>query len=338
MTDSNPCIIEEGIVLTDVQKNSIMEGVQWVREWYLKRHEAGMFLDGADIGENVHEYDTAMKKLDNLCIIATNDMYGTLEKLIMDGKLHLKDEVIAKFDGDEEKAIGAMFLVTQRKKNDSRYAQTAGLHPNYIREDVLLLNVPLLEKEAENEDAPSLSSSVVHEVTHSLDLQLSEAMTDAILSSGALLEGVVPDEYLDNPAEVYARVKEFCKNLKLDPTKEVTTEDVQKMRKECEERRKKYEKEGGKGPKNWDHHLFDRYTDEKLTDLINYTAINDSLQFDNYGSFRNAAKVDLALGLHKISQANKNVTVAVIGKKSGTKAEITNGVKAHMIRKDQEHS
>ena len=109
MTNKNEStIIEAGVTLTDAQKKSINEGVEWVRNWYQKRHEAGLFLDGADIGADVEEYKTAMENLDKLQIVATKDMYGTLEKMILEGKLHLKDEVIAQFDGDEKQAIAGM--------------------------------------------------------------------------------------------------------------------------------------------------------------------------------------------------------------------------------------
>lgn len=337
MTDKNEnTIIEADVTLTDAQKKSINEGVEWVRNWYQKRHEAGLFLDGADIGADVEEYKTAMENLDRLQIVATKDMYGTLEKMILEGKLHLKDEVIAQFDGDEKQAIAGMLLVNEKKKNDPRYAKAAGLSFSYVKEKVLLLNVPLIDKEAQNVYAPSLSSAVAHEVTHTLGLQINEMMTAQLLENGALREGIEPDAYLDNPKEVYARVKELCKSLKLDPTKEVTEDDVRKMREACEKRRAEYEKNGGAVPKDLDNHLFDRYTDEKVMELINYTAFNDNSIIDDYSSFKSAAKADLALSQHKIAAAEKAADKGVAKEETVIKKEKTDDRLIQAMRDDRD--
>jgi len=340
MSGDNDKIIEAGVKLTDTQRQSITEGVQWVKDWYEKRHEVGMFLDGADVGIDVQEYQTAMQNLDNLNIVATNDIFGSIEKMIKEGKLHLKDEVVAQFGGDESKAIEALLIVNQQKKENPSYAKAAGLHLNYVKEPVLFLNVDLLEKESQNVYAPSLSSTVAHEVTHTLGLQLNEMMTEEILNSGALRAGVKPDTYLDNPKEVYARVKEFCKSMNIDPTKEIKIEDIQRIRDECEKKRADYEKNGGSVPKDLDHHLFDRYTDDKLVDLINCTAMNEQFRTDTYDSFRSTAKADLAFSQHKISKAEKDVA-NVYGKEQAKGMEnktLSDDVVQQVMRDSRQYS
>lgn len=336
MTDKNEStIIEAGVTLTDAQKQSISDGVDWVKNWYQKRHKAGMFLDGADIGADVEEYKTAMENLGNLQIVATKDMYGTLEKMILEGKIHLKDEVIAQFGGDEKQAIAAMLLVNEKKKNDPRYEKAAGLSFSYVKEKVLFLNVPLIDKEAQNVYAPSLSSAVAHEVTHTLGLQINEMMTAQLLENGGLREGVAPHAYLDNPKEVYARIKELCKNFDIDPTKEITLDEVKKIREECEKKRTDYEKNGGNAPKKLDNHLFDRYTDDKIVELINYTALNDAIFFDDYKAFRSAAKADLALSRHKISAAEKAANKGVAKEENVAQKEKTDDRLMQAMRDDR---
>lgn len=102
---------------------------------------------------------------------------------------------------------------------------------------------------------------IVHERTHAVPSEGPRKVIDNILTPSfkgtPYLDGVERDDYYDNSWEVYSRLMEFRHNNNLDPNKEVTLEDIKKMRKNKDIK---------------DYGILNRYNDETLYRLFNNVA------------------------------------------------------------------
>ncbi len=249
--------------LTDEQRAEIKEGVLWVKDWLEKRQEGGSFLDFDALGFDINkasEYREAMSRIKDLKVIVTDDLFKSVEDALNSGQFHLKEEVIREF-GSKEDALLAFAFVNEGKKRDSTSTDMlARSVSSYIEEPVIFLNVGKFEEKKKEGYAPSLSSVVAHEVTHTLNLNLSEAMTKEVFQD-YLREGVAFDPYLDNEKEIYARVMQFRKDFNLDPNKEYDVDEVARLR-------QKAQKDGNDGG----YILFDRYEDAQISGWLNFTS------------------------------------------------------------------
>lgn len=71
----------------------------------------------------------------------------------------------------------------------------------------------------------------VHEWTHATRPYEQIAKVKEIIDTWGLKPGIIKDDYLDNPSEIYSRLMEFRYNNNLDPNHEYTLEEVQELRK-----------------------------------------------------------------------------------------------------------
>lgn len=71
----------------------------------------------------------------------------------------------------------------------------------------------------------------VHEWTHATRPYEQIAKVKEIIDTWGLKPGIVKDDYLDNPSEIYSRLMEFRYNNNLDPNHEYTLKEVQELRK-----------------------------------------------------------------------------------------------------------
>ena len=201
-----------------------------------------------------------MSRIKDLKVIVTDDLYQSAEDALNSSQFHLKEEVIREF-GSKEDALLAFAFVNEGKKRDSASADMlARSVSSYIEEPVVFLNVGKFEEKKKEGYAPTLSSVVAHEVTHTLNLNLSEAMTKEVFQD-YLKEGVVFDPYLDNEKEIYEQVMQFRKDFNLDPNKEYDVDDVAHLR-------QKAQKDGKDGR----YILFDRYEDAQISGWLNFTS------------------------------------------------------------------
>lgn len=268
MSDSDEIkIYEDGATLSDVQKSEISKGVAWTRKWLIARNDNGSFLDYETLGleaPDKSEYEHALEQLDNLQVIATQDFYGSLEKGLAEGRLHLNPNIIAQFGGEQE-ALFALQIVNANRKQSMDPNQVALSVSKYIAEPVVFVNPLTYEKvRQENSSAPSLSSVMAHEATHAAGLEISEALTKDIFQN-SLQDGVTYDKYLDSESEIYARIMQLRHDFNIDPKKEFQPEDVQELRNKC----KQADEEGNA---KTDNHIFDRYSDQQVQDWLNYTS------------------------------------------------------------------
>lgn len=86
-----------------------------------------------------------------------------------------------------------------------------------------------------------------------------------------LNSGIDYSDYLDSGKEIYARIMQMRKDMKLDPYKVYTPKDVQKLRDESNFRRKMYHTgdEFSRG-----YNIFERYSNEQISRMLNDTAEN----------------------------------------------------------------
>lgn len=71
----------------------------------------------------------------------------------------------------------------------------------------------------------------VHEWTHATKPYEQIAKVKEIIDTWGLKPGIIKDDYLDNPSEIYSRLMEFRYNNNLDPNHEYTLKEVQELRK-----------------------------------------------------------------------------------------------------------
>ena len=78
------------------------------------------------------------------------------------------------------------------------------------------------------------------------------------------------EEYLKDPAEVYARIMQMRYDMNLDPRKIYTPDDVEELRKEALKKRMQGHKTGE--PFGKDFYIFDMFSNEQISVFLNETA------------------------------------------------------------------
>lgn len=253
--------------LSAEQKAAIEDGANWVCDWYQQRKASGNFTELPE----APEFEEVMSRAQNVQVMVADDMYASLEQALERGELHFRDEILL-MCGSQEMALEALKKANQSKR-ESAIANgqvLGGINVSrYVEEPVIVLNQKVMESLGPEE----IKSVMVHETTHAAGATTSEQMLAMI--HGDL--GSSFDAYADSPREMYARLMQLRQHFGLAPDKECSEEDVSRMREACEKRHNDFIKENGEDkevPEYIDFMMFDRYSEQEIQLLLNYTADN----------------------------------------------------------------
>jgi len=298
----------EGVELSEEQKGKVTEGVDWLKSWVSKRYENGHFIDRIDSDRSDAEveadeatgklkYQETMQKLDEVNVCVCKDeaaVFDYIKKGIREGTLHLTSG-LEPYGGDANRAA------EEYKAETNCGDEFLGVRCFDLVEPIVFVTEEAVER--------GLTASVVaHETTHLIELKDSEVKADPgkfeegsgfyFETSGGdylLNENMEADEYWDSGMEIYARLMQMRKDMKIDPDKAYTVEDVAKLREKSEkdvadykaklglDPEKKYtgkeiqaaqkaHPEAGELPESVVYKIFSRYTDEQISFLLNETA------------------------------------------------------------------
>lgn len=298
MTDNADEITGENKNPSEKTKQQITEGVEFVYDWLSERYEAGKL-------SNI-EYKQSVEKLRNMKVFTTSNYSDRLISALESGEVHInKDLIEAGYTVDKVKDI-----LLESPKND----RSMGFSVRFLEEPAAFIDIDKINKYADAGEIPGVSSIVAHEVTHVLNLEVSEDVvnkalcekysreyqfpkrspekavikpqvigdndktyehgntkaTPKLLPGVVLNEGVVYNSYRDNGKEVYARIMQMRYDMKLDPKKTYTPEDVEQLRKQVMEKRLQEHKTGDEYGR--DYHIFNRYSNEQISHFLNDTA------------------------------------------------------------------
>jgi len=291
---------DRGVVLTDAQKEEARDGVQWLKDWYQAKHDAGNFPDGEKA------YQEAMKRLDNAQVIATDNISQSILKGLEEGTLHFNEAALRSFGYPQVSKEEATKLCLEKlrpslekqEKNDNRMAASAH---KFLEEPVVFLDVNRIKENEGDIRCASISSLVTHEFTHISQLSKSENIVKQNLFT--LNDNVSEKKSYDAELEKYARIMQLRKDLGLKPNQTLTVEEVQKIRESCEQTRQQFENgELKEVPHNIDYHIFDRYKDEEIVKALNLTAENRSSERQDLS---NALRNDALLAAVEITVYEK---------------------------------
>lgn len=161
----------------------INAGANWLANWITDRYNRGYLRD--------EEYNQAMNRLKNTKVYITDKGYDKFIEALENKELHLSSEIIEKaaayYDkthkksklSDEEKAMA----VLKEQIEKSSKSSTIGFHPRDIQEPVIFLDVNKQRESLGKEiNCPTLTSLVVHELTHNLSLKSQEELIDYNIS------------------------------------------------------------------------------------------------------------------------------------------------------------
>lgn len=107
--------------------------------------------------------------------------------------------------------------------------------------------------------SPEWEKLTIHERAHAMMLKAAEHAISERMKKAVLREGVEKDEYLDDPKEIFARVKQVQVSQGMDPLKTYSVDELKSILK-----------------KSGDDNLLNRYSDEDLDFLFNKVAYNPS--------------------------------------------------------------
>lgn len=261
MSNNNKIFVDEGLEISDAQRQEVQEGLSSLKNWLEKRRAASKNADGEP------DYQHALDNLDNTKVFVTEKGADRLIEAVENSELHLTDKFVRSLGG-KDKAMAHLHKLSAQQGDNNIAFNTLGI----VKEPTVFLNLKNYEKNKGNIELRSISSLVTHEATHALGLKFSENMANVIVGK-EVNDGVEYSKYRDSGKEVYARVMQLRHDLKLNPEQEFTLEDVSKMRQDCMEKRQSYQKVDGKSaPENLDTMLFERYSDEQIKYLLNATS------------------------------------------------------------------
>ena len=124
-----------------------------------------------------------------------------------------------------------------------------------------------------SEDANKLfSSNMLHEITHAAEAAPQRAViAKYMFDHPEIFNHIRRDSYWDNANEIYSRLMQVRQEFGLDPTKEITEEEIEQMIKQTQEGKKK------------GHNLIDRYDKNTINFLLNKVAQNNSTKTNQFG-------------------------------------------------------
>lgn len=224
-------------------------------------------------------------------IFASNEGILTpMHDALASGQIHLKPEILEKL-GLEKALENLQNLI---RNNEANNQNALGFSwREYIEEPAIFINTQNIQNLSEKETGVSLSSVITHELTHIAELTSSESYIAHLSQtnySSPKKERINEDyisltsHYDDQPNEIYARLMEFRNNMNIEPNHVFTLEEVQQLRRECDERRRD-KKNDTLSPDDFhktDYKLFDRFTDEDILKMLNMLAYEENyLQINN---------------------------------------------------------
>lgn len=261
MSDENEIFVDDGLDISDAQRQEVQEGLSSLKTWLTRRREVSKNADGEP------DYQQALDNLDKTKVFVTEKGVDRLIDAVENDELHLTDKFVQALGG-KDKAMAHLHKLSAEKGDNNIAFNTLGI----IKEPTVFLNLKNYEQNKGHLELRSISSLVTHEATHALGLKFSENMANVIVGK-EVNDGVEYSKYRDSGKEVYARVMQLRHDLKLSPEQEFTLDDVTKMRQDCMEKRQNYQKVDGKAaPENLDTMLFERYSDEQIQYLLNATS------------------------------------------------------------------
>lgn len=203
--------------LSEEDKKAITDGANWLSEWMTERYNQG-FL-------SKNEYTQAMDNLKNVKVYTTHHGLDRLIVALEKGELHFSDETIKEYSKAYEQTLAQRvgvadisLLSAEQKKNlfaslgdenlskeqqavaffkqnCSSSEEPLGFHLRNTKEANIFLDVDRIKQKSEDGYFPSLTSVVVHELTHSLRLTNQEKhIQQALYGYSIARERRVPDE------------------------------------------------------------------------------------------------------------------------------------------------
>lgn len=123
------------------------------------------------------------------------------------------------------------------------------------------------------EDADKwFSSNMLHEITHAAEASPQRAViAKYMFDHPEIFNHVKRDSYWDSANEIYSRLMQVRQEFGLDPTKEITEEEIEQMIRQTQEGKKK------------GHNLIDRYDKNTINFLLNKVAQNNPTKNDQLG-------------------------------------------------------
>lgn len=107
---------------------------------------------------------------------------------------------------------------------------------------------------------------------------------------GMLLnEDIMYDPYTDKQSEIYARIMQMRFDMKLDPQKIYSPEDVEQMRKDLLKKRMEGKLSGA--DKDINNRIFERYSDEQISHFLNDTAHIQQTKNDEHNYLANIKEI-----------------------------------------------
>ncbi|MBR5154250.1 MAG: hypothetical protein IKW58_00825 [Alphaproteobacteria bacterium] len=205
-------------------KKEIETGVKWLCDWMRERYNNGHL--------SKEQYQDIEKKLSNAQVFITDRGYDKVIDALEKGELHFTDEALNliknkygyKYSGEtvEEKAIAYvkdLYSTNDPKKNILAYSC------KFIKEPAIFLDIDKIKNNSEKDTCPRISSLVVHEFTHCLNLKSEEKDVNKILNGEKINTNTTPkNEKIDSTPHISVKIFEDIYEDKGDLSNKPTSE------------------------------------------------------------------------------------------------------------------
>lgn len=260
--------------------SQVQQSMNWIRQWYAGRvdHDYDPLIEASSF--DWKDYQAAMQKLDHVWLCAEPGGIAFLEKAMQEGRLRLEAPVSVL----EDYGLRSDGTVIDRDRFEAAFAldeRTGGVTIPIFQDPVIILHVDQIKQDQQHGMPVYVEDLLVHELTHGLCLHHAEMM--------AGLGSANQDAYWDSGVEVYARLNELRAHFGLDPTKQITADDVARLRRQYKgemadflQHRSELDPSGSyaRGGMELKLHdqlprvfsasdLFNQYTDQELVRLLN---------------------------------------------------------------------
>ncbi len=142
-------------------QQQIAEGVNYVYDWISSRYETGKMSE--------EEYLRCVDKLKNMKVFLTGNDTDRVVSALRKGEVHCKSGI----DAEEWTAV-----ILSGQKNPEMLGYNAR---RVLEEPAIFIDVEKINEKAKNEGGFSVKGTVIHEVTHVLNLEGSEEIIDKAL-------------------------------------------------------------------------------------------------------------------------------------------------------------
>ena len=314
----------------------INEGVNFVCHWLSERHAAGKMT--------TDEYNQALEKIRNTKIFPTGRGSDRLIDAYQQGELKLSDAYIKKGLSVEDLKNGLLkqssyagemlglstfwsdnpAILIDINKIKSENSERSDLSSVVAHELTHCLGLKdTSEKEVQNilygrykqttpttDAANSNKPNISVQIIPDSGTQQYVHGSKKIARSGEkpygikLNENVIYDPYEDKESEVYARIMQMRFDLKLDPRKIYTPEDVEELRKNLLKKQMEGKLTGA--DKDINNLIFKRYSDEQISHFL-----NDTAQFQQIPNNENNYLADIKQIMHKDTENYLKVIASI---------------------------